>query len=487
MKNSPGSMIGGIGLTTWVRDVQFVADDRHHLVDLGVLDAEEDRRIRLLEESARAVQAGRPELLLEQRVDEGAGVLVVDDGDDELHRAEYRRAAEVDVGSDAIRAVYDAASDSDRAAGVPRGQRRSVPAIPEAASRRRSPRSPTAGDLDAALARCSPPASRPLGAGDGRDLRLRIRTEPGCSSSPSHGLDEAGPTRAGRRGQDPAHPFAAAAAEPRRRRSTARRRPTDGAFVGAYLPLIVVVAAASRWRSARSGSAGRRRATSTMPSARCSTALAALAAVAVDRARLASTAAERSEWFERMAHTDALTGLANERTVARILELELARAGRQGSEVSLAIFDVDDFQATNARRRPRGRRRCPAARRVGPRGVGPAGRHGRADRRRRVRARRARLGRRDGRAAGPRGIAALPAVAGRPITVSAGVARFPSDGADAEALDRGGDGERPRRAPRGRPWPVAGGAVAESWTAACPRWAVELARSAGGRRRPRSR
>jgi GGDEF domain-containing protein len=32
------------------------------------------------------------------------------------------------------------------------------------------------------------------------------------------------------------------------------------------------------------------------------------------------------------------------------------------------------------------------------------------------------------------GIAALPAVAGRPITVSAGVARFPDDGTDAEAL-----------------------------------------------------
>ena len=32
------------------------------------------------------------------------------------------------------------------------------------------------------------------------------------------------------------------------------------------------------------------------------------------------------------------------------------------------------------------------------------------------------------------GIAALPAVAGRTVTVSAGVARFPVDGADSEAL-----------------------------------------------------
>jgi diguanylate cyclase (GGDEF)-like protein len=32
------------------------------------------------------------------------------------------------------------------------------------------------------------------------------------------------------------------------------------------------------------------------------------------------------------------------------------------------------------------------------------------------------------------GIAALPAVGGRAVTVSAGVARFPVDGADAQAL-----------------------------------------------------
>lgn len=76
-------------------------------------------------------------------------------------------------------------------------------------------------------------------------------------------------------------------------------------------------------------------------------AVADLVAVAVDRSRLASTVAERSEWFERLAHTDPLTGLANLRTVSRVLELELARAGRQGGEVSVAIFDVDDFAATN--------------------------------------------------------------------------------------------------------------------------------------------
>ena len=48
-----------------------------------------------------------------------------------------------------------------------------------------------------------------------------------------------------------------------------------------------------------------------------------------------------------MAHSDPLTGLANERTVGRILELELARAGRQGGERLVAMFDIDGFQATN--------------------------------------------------------------------------------------------------------------------------------------------
>ena len=73
-----------------------------------------------------------------------------------------------------------------------------------------------------------------------------------------------------------------------------------------------------------------------------------LIAVAVDRARLASMVQERSEWFERMAHTDPLTGLANQRTFSRILELELARAARQGSEIAIAIFDIDGLGAVNS-------------------------------------------------------------------------------------------------------------------------------------------
>jgi len=75
--------------------------------------------------------------------------------------------------------------------------------------------------------------------------------------------------------------------------------------------------------------------------------LADMAAVAIDRARMSSLVAERSEWFERMAHTDPLTGLANTRTLGRVLELELARAARQGGEVSVALIDVDGLSAVN--------------------------------------------------------------------------------------------------------------------------------------------
>jgi diguanylate cyclase (GGDEF)-like protein len=163
-------------------------------------------------------------------------------------------------------------------------------------------------------------------------------------------------------------------------------------------------------------------------------ACAAAIAVAVDRGRLASMIAERSEWFERLAHADALTGLANQRTFARILELEVARAGRQGSEVSLAVFDVDDFAATNAE----------------------AGHEAGDDVLRAVASilaetvrlvdTVARLGGDEFAVVAPgsagmavaqrvvEGIRGLQPVGGRPVTVSVGVARFPSDGASPEEL-----------------------------------------------------
>ncbi len=163
-------------------------------------------------------------------------------------------------------------------------------------------------------------------------------------------------------------------------------------------------------------------------------AVADLVAVAVDRSRLASTVAERSEWFERLAHTDPLTGLANMRTFSRVLELELARAGRQGSEVSVALFDVDDFTATNeAGGRDAGDDvlRAVAAVLAGAvRLVDTVARYG-ADEFIVVAPGSA------GMTVAKRvidGIAALPETGGGRVTVSAGVARFPIDGTDAESI-----------------------------------------------------
>jgi diguanylate cyclase (GGDEF)-like protein len=163
-------------------------------------------------------------------------------------------------------------------------------------------------------------------------------------------------------------------------------------------------------------------------------AIADLAAVAIDRGRLASMILERSEWFERMAHTDPLTGLANQRTFARILELELARADRQGSEISLAIFDVDGLTAVNER----------LGHEAGDdvlRAVAS------------VLAESVRLVDTDARYGGDEfvliapgaagatvarrvldGVQALPVTGDRPVTVSAGLARFPADGTSADDL-----------------------------------------------------
>src|SRR4051794_30106650 len=162
-------------------------------------------------------------------------------------------------------------------------------------------------------------------------------------------------------------------------------------------------------------------------------AFASLAALAADRARHASNAIERSEWFERMAATDPLTGIANERTVARVLELELARAGRQGGEVSLALFDVDDFRAANAndiRAADDILRRVASVLSESVRFVDTVGRIG-GDEFVLVAPGAA------GVLVAKRvqdGIAALPGVAGRGVSVSAGVATFPRDAGDAEAL-----------------------------------------------------
>ena len=63
--------------------------------------------------------------------------------------------------------------------------------------------------------------------------------------------------------------------------------------------------------------------------------------MAVRQARLHNALAERAEYLERLARTDPLTGLADRRTFDQMLELEVARAVRQGSPLAVALFDVD--------------------------------------------------------------------------------------------------------------------------------------------------
>lgn len=77
-------------------------------------------------------------------------------------------------------------------------------------------------------------------------------------------------------------------------------------------------------------------------------AVADLAAVAIRQERLQNALLEQTEYQDRLAHTDLLTGLANRRTFDQMLELELARASRAGNAVSLAVFDVDGFTTINA-------------------------------------------------------------------------------------------------------------------------------------------
>lgn len=77
-------------------------------------------------------------------------------------------------------------------------------------------------------------------------------------------------------------------------------------------------------------------------------ALADLSAVAIRQARLQRALLERADWIGRLANTDTLTGLANRITFERMLELELARATRQESQLSVLLLDVDGFGEINS-------------------------------------------------------------------------------------------------------------------------------------------
>jgi diguanylate cyclase (GGDEF)-like protein len=163
-------------------------------------------------------------------------------------------------------------------------------------------------------------------------------------------------------------------------------------------------------------------------------ALADLAAVAIRQARLHNALAERAEYLERLGRTDGLTGLADRRTFDQMLELELARADRQGTPLAVVFFDLDGF--TEFRQRLGSRAGDDALRAVAST---------LADRVRLVDTV-ARIGDDEFAVIAPGdpsgivarrvldAVAALPPVGAERVSISAGVAHHPRDGTTAEAL-----------------------------------------------------
>jgi diguanylate cyclase (GGDEF)-like protein/PAS domain S-box-containing protein len=75
-------------------------------------------------------------------------------------------------------------------------------------------------------------------------------------------------------------------------------------------------------------------------------------AVAKDISERKQREARREALLERaeaLAKTDALTGLANRRSLDEELRREIARAGRTGHEVTVAMLDIYHFKAYNDR------------------------------------------------------------------------------------------------------------------------------------------
>lgn len=232
---------------------------------------------------------------------------------------------------------------------------------------------------------------------------------------------------------DPGHPVARAAESGEPTFGRPWTAPGDARMTAADLPLVVATdgvemrtgAVSFGWTGGHETGADERVLLS---------GLADLIAVAIERARLASLVHERAEWFERVAQSDPLTGLSNGRTLARVLELEIARAARGDGEVSVAVFDVDEFAALNER-------------------VGRAAGDGLLQQVASVLAETVRLVDTVSRTGGDEfvvvapgsagamvarrvmdAVGRIPAIAGTTASVSAGIARFPADGTTADEL-----------------------------------------------------
>lgn len=75
--------------------------------------------------------------------------------------------------------------------------------------------------------------------------------------------------------------------------------------------------------------------------------IASLAARAAQAAELLERLRERERELERLATTDALTGLYNRRVLFERLAAEIDRHLRYGCPLALAVFDIDNFKGLN--------------------------------------------------------------------------------------------------------------------------------------------
>lgn len=69
--------------------------------------------------------------------------------------------------------------------------------------------------------------------------------------------------------------------------------------------------------------------------------------LAASNQRLEAEVKKRTAQLEKMATTDELTELLNRREIMRVLELEIARAERQGTALTIMMLDLDHFKAIN--------------------------------------------------------------------------------------------------------------------------------------------
>jgi len=74
---------------------------------------------------------------------------------------------------------------------------------------------------------------------------------------------------------------------------------------------------------------------------------AAQAAIAMENARLYNETKRLLEETQRLASTDPLTGLANQRALAELLDRELHNAERYGVPLAYLILDLDDLKQIN--------------------------------------------------------------------------------------------------------------------------------------------